>query len=150
MTGRTILWRAGMNVFESNLLIGVGAGALPVAMMPYLGFIRVAHSTFISILAETGLIGFALFGVVILSIEVCVVSMRFEERVLWTVVLVTLCVALLAITWEQRRQMWFFLALAIAQTGRRSPIAKQEEYGHQSAEALAGSREVGHERMGWG
>jgi putative inorganic carbon (HCO3(-)) transporter len=77
-TGRTDIWTVGWRMVEDHPLRGVGAGNFPISSIHYLlepgallrdDFIvdspKVAHNTYLSFLAELGVVGLALFlGVV--------------------------------------------------------------------------------------
>ena len=57
-------WRQGWETFRAHPVLGVGPGALPLAVKnqaPEEGPLNHAHQTFIHILAETGLMGFSVF-----------------------------------------------------------------------------------------
>ena len=73
-TGRTDIWTVGWRMVEDRPLVGVGAGNFPVASIHYLlepgalmrtDFIvdnpKVAHNTYLNVLAELGVVGFILF-----------------------------------------------------------------------------------------
>lgn len=73
-TGRTDIWTVGWRMVEDQPLVGVGAGNFPVASIHYLlepgalmrtDFIvdnpKVAHNTYLNVLAELGVVGFILF-----------------------------------------------------------------------------------------
>jgi O-antigen ligase len=73
-TGRTDIWTVGWRMVEDRPLLGVGAGNFPVASIHYLlepgalmrtDFVvdnpKVAHNTYLNVLAELGVVGFVLF-----------------------------------------------------------------------------------------
>ncbi len=73
-TGRTDIWRVGWRMVEANPVAGVGAGNFPNSSVHYLlepgtieraDFIvdepKVAHNTYLGVLAELGVVGLALF-----------------------------------------------------------------------------------------
>jgi O-antigen ligase len=73
-SGRTDIWRVGWRMVEANPIVGVGAGNFANTSVHYLlepGAIlrddyivdtpKVAHNMYLEILAELGLVGFALF-----------------------------------------------------------------------------------------
>ena len=83
-TGRTDIWTVGWRMVEAQPLWGVGAGNFPVASIHYLlepgallrtDFIvddpKVAHNTYLNVLAELGVVGLALF-LAILALAVVV------------------------------------------------------------------------------
>lgn len=77
-TGRTDIWRVGWRMVEANPALGVGAGNFQTSSVHYLlepgaiervDFIvdepKVAHNTYLGVLAELGVIGLALFLAII-------------------------------------------------------------------------------------
>lgn len=70
---RSIVYRTGLNMFLHNSLFGVGVGNFPTSYNKYRfagDYLdsREAHSAYISILGEYGLIGFTIFFLLIVSI----------------------------------------------------------------------------------
>jgi len=79
-SGRVDLWHVGLQVFRSHPIIGVGAGNFQVVEPAYsitdinltrpdlvVDLTKVVHNTYLQVLAEVGLIGFALFASIIVS-----------------------------------------------------------------------------------
>ena len=77
-TGRSDLWKIGWRMFEDEPIRGIGSGNFPISSIHYLvqpgvierdDFIistpKVAHNTYLQILAELGLVGLALFFTII-------------------------------------------------------------------------------------
>jgi O-antigen ligase len=73
-TGREDIWKVGWRMVEANPIAGVGAGNFPTSSVHYLlepgvimrpDFIvddpKVAHNTYLEVLAELGVVGLALF-----------------------------------------------------------------------------------------
>ena len=115
---RKQIWKSGLRVllFERPL-IGVGAGAYPEAVRPRLGTPAiaghqyVAHNTYLSVLVESGLIGFGLFALTILVLAAFVWMMPSTERALCSVMLLVCGVGVTTLTWEHRKPVWFIAAL---------------------------------------
>ena len=68
------LWRAGMDMFQAHPITGVGIGRFRYEIFEYAQYYLNdkyldlgAHNMYISILAETGLVGFTLFMLMLLS-----------------------------------------------------------------------------------
>src|SRR6266852_2473213 len=125
-TGRTIIWKAGWEIFRAHPFVGIGANAFRVIVSRELGEpIREgvadpappAHNTFLSVLVEQGVIGFtvfcALLGVLALSLRA---MPPFQQR-LWIVSLAVWAVGVSSLTWEMRKPTWFFFGLLVAQCG---------------------------------
>ena len=105
-------------------LIGVGAGAYPEAVRPRLGTPAmaghqyVAHNTYLSVLVESGLIGFGLFALRSWSLAAFVWMMPSTERALWSVMLLVCGVGVTTLTWEHRKPVWFMAALIMTDWAR--------------------------------
>ncbi len=125
-TGRTIIWKAGWEIFRAHPFLGIGANAFRVIVSRVLAEpIRLderdpappAHNTFLSVLVEQGVIGFtvfcALLGVLALSLRA---MPPFQQR-LWIVSLAVWAVGVSSLTWEMRKPTWFFFGLLVAQCG---------------------------------
>jgi O-antigen ligase len=114
---RTQIWKAGARVFLERPWRGVGAGGYPEAVRPQLGTPAlaghqyVAHNTYLSVLVESGLIGFGLFALTILVLAAFVWIMPSTERALWSVMLLVCGVGVTTLTWEHRKPVWFIAAL---------------------------------------
>jgi O-antigen ligase len=77
-TGRSDLWKIGWRMFEDEPIRGIGSGNFPISSIHYLvqpgvierdDFIistpKVAHNTYLQILAELGIVGLAMFITII-------------------------------------------------------------------------------------
>lgn len=115
--GRTRIWKTGLKAFKQHPIVGVGAGAYPTAVRPWLGVPAipgheyVAHNAFLSVLVEEGFVGFALFGTMLACAVVFAWVMPGHDRALWTVMLVVWGAGVSTLTWEHRKPTWLLLAL---------------------------------------
>jgi len=114
--GRADIWRTGIAVFSEHPLWGVGSGAFRTVVQ----FNSVAHNTYLSVLAELGIAGFALF-LIILAIAVyhAIRQARWDSG-FWLTVLMVWAVGVFALTWEQRKPTWLFLTLVVVSAGLSS------------------------------
>lgn len=74
------IWMAGIQVFLQNMVLGVGAGGFPAAIIPYFegdvfvfSFIdpdrsAASHNTYLNIAVTTGAVGLAIFGAIVWSL----------------------------------------------------------------------------------
>lgn len=126
LTGRTVIWKAGWQIFREHPYVGIGSNAFRLIVSRVLEEpIHIddpdpappAHNTFLSVLVEQGVIGFAIFCA---SLAVLGLSLRalpkFPQR-FWMVVLAVWTVGVSSLTWEMRKPTWFFFGLLIAQCG---------------------------------
>ena len=109
MHGRLDIWKAGVKAFSQKPLVGYGTANFKAAVRAF-GEGQVAHNSYLSVLVEQGLIGFALYFTMYVSVFLAVLRLPTLERRFALVLLATLAVALLPLTWEDRKPVWFILA----------------------------------------
>lgn len=114
---RTRIWKAGLKAFKQHPILGVGSGAYPKATEPWLGkpkvagFQYVAHNTFLSVLVESGLIGFGIFALLVGTVLFFIWTMAPLERWLWLVVAGSWTAGVLTLTWEHYKPTWLILSM---------------------------------------
>lgn len=120
---RTTIWKTGIRVLRQHPVAGIGAGAYPAAVRPWLGVpgvpghFYVAHNTFLSVLVECGLVGFVLYGLMLLVVCGFVWTLPSAERALWAVMLMVWAIGVSTLTWEQYKPSWLILALIMTEWG---------------------------------
>jgi len=107
--GRVYLWNQAINIFLNNPLIGSGSGALSTIIGTE------AHQSFLSILAETGLIGFLLFTSIIAIVINLTTMLPDGYSGLWFAVFFVWTIGALSLSWEFRKPTWLFLNFVIIQ-----------------------------------
>ena len=75
---------------------------------------KVAHNTYISVLTETGVVGFILFTGVLLSVIARTLRRPGPDRVYWFAQLGVLAIGAISLSLENSKSVWIFLALAVA------------------------------------
>jgi len=140
-TGRTIIWKAGWEIFRSHPFFGIGANAFRIVVSRVLTDpIRdgeadgapPAHNTFLSVLVEQGVLGFAIFCAMLIALAASLRGMPPFPQRLWIVSLAVWIVGVSSLTWEMRKPTWFFFGLLMAQCGSiaqmkllASPVARR-------------------------
>jgi O-antigen ligase len=120
---RTRIWKAGVSLLKRHAALGVGAGAYPDAVAPSLGKSPIpklpdtAHNTFLSVLVETGAVGFVLFGALLVALAFFFWMMAPWERALWISASVVWIVGVSTLTWEHRKPTWLLFALIMSAWG---------------------------------
>ncbi len=120
LNSRKVLWKGGILQWVDRPLQGVGSGAYPAAITGWLnrpsvpGFVPVAHNTFLSVLVECGLIGFAFFSLLLLTLMAGIWMMPSMERALWAVMLLVWAAGVSTLTWEQHKATWLLFGLITA------------------------------------
>lgn len=125
--GRFRVWKAGLNAFVAKPILGHGTSSFKPVVAPILGGEgKVAHNSFLSVLVEQGIVGLLLYSSMFAAVLVAVFKLPRLERRFALVLLGTLGVAMLPLTWEDRKQVWFILAallgLSSAWVVRSGPI----------------------------
>ena len=134
-TGRVDIWTVGLRMVKDNAVQGVGSGNFTTSSIHYLlepgvllrdDFIidtpKVAHNTYLQILAELGIVGFVLFMTILLFSLVCAfkahrVAAAAGDRELdiiaraTVVALVALFSAYVFVSRDYGKQLWLLLAL---------------------------------------
>lgn len=92
-TGRNDLWKAGMNIFYDNPVLGVGRSGFLKEMNIYYGAPMDTHNIFIALLATTGLIGFLFFIIFFLRIwKYAFYNYKYSNSILFLIILTILTV----------------------------------------------------------
>jgi O-antigen ligase len=104
---RVPLWRDAFALFLTHPILGYGSGTL------YTTIGSDAHNTFISILAETGLIGIILFLAILAVVFNAIVKLPKEYSGLWLATFFVLFIGTNLLSWEFRKATWIFLSFII-------------------------------------
>ena len=113
--GRFTLWRAGAHAFAYKPMMGYGVGGFVRAVTPQLGAnALVAHNSFLSVLVEEGIVGLLFYTTMLFSVFVSVLRFPRLERRFALVLFATLITAMLPLTWEDQKAVWFIMAVLIA------------------------------------
>ena len=107
--GRFAIWIAGLRAFTQKPVVGYGTGAFRGAVAPF-GIDQVAHNSYLSVLVEEGMVGLVFYLLMFVAVFRAVLYLPRLERRFALVLLATLCVAMLPLTWEDRKAVWFVLA----------------------------------------
>jgi O-antigen ligase len=107
---RTLIWRDGFAAFAEHPLIGVGSDMYP--SINSLG--KAAHNSFLSVLVEVGLIGFALFALILTIAVIQAWNQSRWDSKFWLTILLIWAIGASTLTWGHRKPTWLFLNLIIA------------------------------------
>lgn len=107
--GRVSLWKGSFRIFLEHPILGIGSNSLDSP--DQLG--ALAHNTFLSILAELGLVGFLLFSGVLSIVIFQAFKQPAPYSILWLTVIAVWGVGACTLTWEYTKTTWFILNLVI-------------------------------------
>lgn len=123
MANRRVIWNAGLQVHKEHPLVGVGAHGFRFAVLgipvdPSSGgradvfsSPRAPHNTYLSVLVDTGIIGFIIFVVIFFIALIPVFYLNPIQMKFYCVLLLALIVGLIPIGWEYNKTTWYILAL---------------------------------------
>ena len=128
MDARTVIWRAGLDVFFEHPFFGVGAGGFPVAIERNVVIAWVAHNSFLSILVELGIVGFAIFVALLLMLIYAAWRLPVLGRSLWLVMLLTWALGASGMTWETTKPTWLLFGLLAADAAAIQVAAARRDF----------------------
>jgi O-antigen ligase len=112
--GRFKLWVAGLQAFTQKPMLGYGTAGFIPAIYPILGSkSQVAHNSYLSILVEQGIVGFVFYMWMILAAWRAVRRLPKWDRRFAFILLASLALAMSPLTWEDRKPVWFILAVMV-------------------------------------
>jgi O-antigen ligase len=135
--GRLKLWVAGAKAFAQQPIFGHGTSHFRSAIRPFLlTHPQVAHNSYISLLVENGIVGFLLYAAMFFAVFRAVLVLPTLDRRFSLVLLATLAVVLIPLTWEDHKTVWFILA-ALLGLSRASAIGSPPQAYPRRAAPLA-------------
>lgn len=140
-----------MHAFFDRPLIGYGTASFKHAITPELGYMaQVAHNSYLSVLVEEGLIGLLLFLSMIGMVFLDAFRLPRIERRFALVLLATLFVAMLPLTWEDEKPVWLLMAALVGLShaeARRAARAVRQPF--PPPVGVGGPAPVGRTRRPW-
>jgi O-antigen ligase len=107
-------WIGGLRYWVQHPIEGAGISAFPKVNILMTGEHFVAHNTYVSVLVETGIVGFGLMATV-WTILVCqTLAMRTQEKLLWLTILVIWASGAFVGCWEYAKYTWLIYGLVLA------------------------------------
>lgn len=127
LSGRTEQWRQGVKAFAERPVIGFGTNTYRSVNT----LDKVAHNSYLSVLVELGLVGFAFFATVLIMVVRGVWTLPRWDKRFWLTVLTVWAIGASTLTWEHRKTTWLFLTFAVAAVAalhrtRGRPVFAQE------------------------
>jgi len=135
LSGRWGIWVASSHAFLERPLTGSGLDAHRAAVSEDLDNVRTfkgiekeAHNTYISVLVETGIVGFLIFVVMIVTVVKRIRSLTGWRAWYWATQVSVLAIGAMSLSLEESKSIWIFLSLCVATAavaGSRSPAAAE-------------------------
>jgi O-antigen ligase len=110
LNGRQYLWAEAGRLIRDHPFLGIGGGAFHTAAV---GANKEAHNLVLSLFAEVGLIGLGLFVAMLVTALLPLRRVTPVLRGMWIAVFTAWMSAALLHNWENRKQTWFLIGLAV-------------------------------------
>lgn len=111
MTSRGAIWAAGLRIIAERPWLGYGIGSFSTAVASELGSAMNAHNSFISIMAELGVVGIMLFVLLFLLSVLPFFLPNTSDRWFYLVLWASLITANIPAAWEYNKITWVLLSL---------------------------------------
>jgi O-antigen ligase len=109
LNGRLAQWTQGMDAFAERPFFGVGTGMYRSVNT----LDKVAHNSYLSVAVELGLVGFILFGTILIMAFFYAWIQPGWDRWFWLTVLAVWAIGASTLSWEHRKSTWFFLTFCV-------------------------------------
>ncbi len=107
--GRVGLWGGAIQIFLKHPILGIGSYSLE-SPNQLGGF---AHNTFLSIMAELGIIGFLIFVGWLSSVVLAMINQTRSMAILSATIFIVWLFSVQSVTWEYSKPTWFFLNIIV-------------------------------------
>ncbi|MEO7837189.1 MAG: O-antigen ligase family protein [Acidimicrobiales bacterium] len=116
LDGRVTQWGLTWDTFSEHPITGVGAAAFRDQSSAATGVSKVAHNSFLGVLADLGAVGLLLFCAVFVVAGWRILRLSPDLRRLWTTLCMVWMIGASTLTWEQHKFTYLFVILLAAQT----------------------------------
>lgn len=110
LTGRVSLWRTAQTVWEDHPIVGIGSDAFPSVNRSG----RAVHNTYLVVLVETGIIGLAIYLILLAYVFATAWRLPNWESVFWLTLLIVWGLTSLVLNLAHDKSIWLFFSLLIA------------------------------------
>ncbi|MGH3065773.1 MAG: O-antigen ligase family protein [Gaiellaceae bacterium] len=121
LSGRWGIWVASTHAFLERPLTGAGLDAHRAAVSRDLDDVRTfkgvekeAHNTYISVLVETGIVGFLIFATLIATVVNRIRSLSGWRLWYWSAQASVLAIGAMSLSLEESKSVWVLLSLCVA------------------------------------
>ena len=111
LNNRTVIWGASIEQWKQAPFVGNGIGSLQYVLNTKHVEYDSAHSTYVHLLTENGIIGLALYLLMILSIIYYIVRTPFSEMIFLMSLLLTILVSQITQHTHLSKETWFALTM---------------------------------------
>ncbi|HSF61930.1 MAG TPA: O-antigen ligase family protein [Gaiellaceae bacterium] len=121
LSGRWSIWVESSHAFLDRPILGAGLDAHRTAVSQGLNEVRTfriaekeAHNTYISVLVETGIVGFAILATMIVIVVKRIRRLSDWRAWYWSAQVSVLAIGAMSLSLEDSKSIWIFLSLCVA------------------------------------
>jgi len=107
--GRLQIFADAAGIIDEHPFLGVGSGAFKTATR----FGTIAHNTFLSVLSETGIVGFLLFCFILILAGLEAIKHPKYDALLWITVMGMWAIGGSSVSWDYQKPTWLLLTLIV-------------------------------------
>ena len=104
---REVIWQHTLSVWAENPLLGSGTGALGHALNPYFLNFKWAHNSYVQILGENGIIGLAIYLMMIFSLLYYALKCQVETKFFLLTLWFTIFISQMTLHSQNLKEVWF-------------------------------------------
>lgn len=112
LSGRRDIWADSLETFADHPLAGVGLDSHRASS----AYDKEAHNTVLSILVESGLIGFVLFGYIAIALLTRLLQLDGWQAWYWRTQVAVIAIGAMSLSLEDSKTIWIMSTLAVATT----------------------------------
>ncbi len=132
---RMEFWQAGLEYWASHPIQGCGGGCFANAIASKVQKTNVSHNTYVTILVETGIVGFALASAFWILLLRMILRLPRHERVLCFGLLAVWAVCSMSLTWEYHKDTWLIYGVILAEYAATQALQSRQAAGAVSKAA---------------
>lgn len=111
---RIVQWRAGLQLFYTNPLIGIGSGAFIHLIESYIGYKVAPDNTYLTVLYELGIIGFLVFLLIIGRVSGVINGIsNTRNKIMWAMVFFMCILIFMTNDWLKQPLFWIIFSLLL-------------------------------------
>jgi O-antigen ligase len=135
--GRVPIWKESITAFLEHPILGVGGGAFRTVN----SFKKAAHNTYLSVLAELGVVGFFLLFWVLAVVSYSIMCQSGPEKIFWFTTFLVLLIGISIQTWEFTKTTYLIFSLIVIDASfvKQQTLYETKPKSSNAIEILAGT-----------
>jgi O-antigen ligase len=135
--GRVPIWKESITAFLEHPILGVGGGAFRTVN----SFKKAAHNTYLSVLAELGVVGFLLFFAILAVVSYSIMCQSGPEKIFWFTTFLVLLIGISIQTWEFTKTTYLIFSLIVIDASfvKQQTLYETKPKSSNAIEILAGT-----------